>query len=163
MKKASLNKVAFLLSATITTVVALNAYGSALNIEKYRSGERLECVNMEGDRFVLSFIHSVSLTPVSDSFHLEKLPGGAFQIMQTEERFIAHGQGLPSMSTEPDVTKFEEKDGEFILHLHRKINDLIVRVDHRFKNRLHVGSQVIDLNKWPDFMGLRIRPVKSCN
>ena len=111
----------------------------------------------------MSFVHSVSLTPVEDFYRLVQVAAGRTRIIQTAERFITHGQGLPSMESEPGAVAFKsDKDG-FVVHLHRPIDDLIVRLDARFKNRLHTDRGVINLNQWPDFTGLRIVPDTSCD
>lgn len=150
------------MNAAALIAVAFNAHATSLNIEDYRSGLRLGCVLLKENRFDLSFIHSVSLTPVKDVYEIQPIINGSYKIKQTKEFFIAHGQGLPSMQNEPDVIKFEHHDGQFILHLDRPINDLIVRLDKRFKNRLHTGQNIINLNQWSDDTGLRIKPVANC-
>lgn len=142
-------------------LVASQANATALQITDYRAAQSLACVPLMDNQFALSFIHSVSLTPVEDLYQIETTAEGKYRIIQTAERFIAHGQGLPSMDGEPDAIAFEHHDGEFILHLRRPIPDLLVRTDQRFKNRLHTGTTTIDLNQWPD-TGLRIAPQHHC-
>lgn len=135
-------------------------FGAALNISQIRSETFLECVELYANSFDLTFIHSVSLTPVIDKYVITKT-GGELSILQTEEQFFAHGQGLPSLLNEPDATGFETKDGMFVLKLNRAIPDLIVRTDKRFQNRLHTGDTLVNLNQWSD-IGLHIIPIKSC-
>ena len=141
---------------------AFNAQGTSLSIANYRSGQQLACVKLKAGEFALSFIHSVSLTRVEDVYQIQQQANGNYLISQTEERFVAHGHGLPSMETEPDVLDFEHRDGRFILHLDRAINNLIVRLDRRFNNRLDTGQRLINLNQWPDDIGLHIQPTASC-
>jgi hypothetical protein len=146
----------------VTALLAVSSSGQAvgLKIIDYRGQQTLGCVNLVDQSFSLSFIHSVSLTPVIDEYHLLNTDSN-YRILQTAERFFAHGQGLPSLVDEPDAIAFEHTDGQFILKLKRNIDNLIVRTDSRFKNRLHTGSITIDLNQWPD-NGLKIYPVEHC-
>ncbi|WP_028879707.1 DUF1850 domain-containing protein [Terasakiella pusilla] len=163
MKKALSSKLKLLFGAVAFMAAAPNVYGAALDITDSRSNEKLACVELAADEFALTFIHSVSLTPVEDIYKIYKVSPDAFAIRQLEERFITHGQGLPSMDGEPDAKRFVRQDGTFILYLDRPIHDLIVRLDSRFKNRLDVGSSVINLNQWPDFSGVRLAPRKDCH
>jgi len=149
-----------LIGAAACLVGAQYLSATGLSITEYRVGKPLACIELVDDAFLLSFIHSVSLTPVYDEYKLLQ-DGGRYQILQTKERFFAHGQGLPSLVNEPDAIAFEHSDGQFILHLNRVIKNLIVRTDRRFKNQLHSGDRTINLNQWPD-TGLGIRPVGHC-
>lgn len=105
------------------------------------------------NRFALSFIHSVSLTPVRDEYVLE--PDGA--IRQTAEIFVAHGQGLPSAADEPGGLAWEHKDGRFRLTMDRPIPRLVVRTNARYENRLYAAGHTVDLNQWDD-QALDLRP-----
>lgn len=160
VKKVLLSKVCLLGIGVALSAASFSLYGAALNISQIRSEAFLECIEVKDNRFDLSFIHSVSLTPVIDQYVIT-MEGEQLSIFQTSEHFTAHGQGLPSSVDEPDAYAFESKDGEFILKLNRAIPDLIVRTDSRFKNRLHTKGVTVNLNKWSD-IGLHIVPIKSC-
>lgn len=138
------------------------SYGAGLKIGLDRSNEVLTCIPVENGRFELSFIHSVSLTPVTDYYRLLETEDAVPAIRQTAEVFVTHGQGLPSLVDEPDATAFENRDGHFVLTMDRRIDNLIVRTDQRFRNRLHTGDSTFNLNQWPD-AGLRIVPVSNCH
>lgn len=90
--------------------------------------------------FTLTWRHSVSLTPVEADYILEQ-DGG---IVQTEERFVAHGPGMAY-----DGEGWIERDGEMVLPLHRPVPRLILRTAPEHENRLIVGDQMIDLTRWP--------------
>nr|WP_251068293.1 DUF1850 domain-containing protein [Marinobacter sp. C7] len=156
-----MNKFALLLLLAGVLASAGDLQADGLEISQYREGRVLTCVPVIDAEFELSFIHSVSLTPVTDYYRLIKSPTGDLTIKQTAEVFVAHGQGLPSLVNEPDATSFEHRNGQFILKMDRKIGRLIVRTDQRFKNRLHTGNSTINLNQWPD-SGLLIAPVSNC-
>jgi len=160
VKKASLNNLIVVLGVTAIMAVTSTTQASALRIEESRTNQFLDCIELVNNAFELSFIHSVSLTPVYDSYQLVD-NNQTYNIIQTQERFFAHGQGLPSLADEPDAIAFEHSDGQFILKLQRAINNLIVRTDRRFKNRLYTGQTTINLNQWPD-TGLSILPVAHC-
>ena len=95
--------------------------------------------------FSLSFIHSVSQTPVRDDYQAID-----WRIIQTAETFQAHGAGLPSGVDEPGATGWEHHDGRFIIRMQRPIPGLVVRTDRNYNNRLHIGGQEINLNVWDD-------------
>jgi len=119
---------------------------SAVVLRRFPSSEELGRYPLAKDgRFSLSFIHSVSTTPVRDNYRVE-----GDTIIQTSETFEAHGAGLPSMFGEPGATDWEQRDGKFILHMQRPIDRLIVRTDRRYHNRLHLHDTEIDLNQWED-------------
>ena len=95
--------------------------------------------------FSLSFIHSVSQTPVRDDYQAID-----WRITQTAETFQAHGAGLPSGADEPGATGWEHRDGRFVIRMQRPIPRLIVRTDRNYHNRLHIGGREINLNAWED-------------
>ena len=160
MKRASLNKSVLPVLLVGALALAGNLGAAGVEISQYREGRLLTCVPLVDRTFELSFVHSVSLTPVTDYYRLIESPAGDLKINQTAEVFLAHGQGLPSLVDEPDATSFELRNGQFILEMDRDIGRLIVRTDKRFKNRLHTGNSVINLNQWPD-SGLMIAPVSN--
>ncbi len=103
--------------------------------------------------FALSFIHSVSLTPVRDDYVLN----ADGTIRQTAEVFVAHGQGLPSGVDDPGALAWQHEDGHFRLILDRPIPRLVVRTNRDYQNRLHAAGETVDLNQWRD-QALHLRP-----
>ncbi|AXI44037.1 DUF1850 domain-containing protein [Sulfitobacter sp. SK011] len=93
-----------------------------------------------GGTFALGFIHSVSRTPVVDTYEI-----AAGQIIQTAEIFKAHGAGLPSTTNEMHATGWRHENGHFILDLERPIGAMIVRVQPEYENTLHINGQSIAL------------------
>jgi hypothetical protein len=92
------------------------------------------------DEFRLSFVHSVSLTPVTDVYRLT--PTG---ILQTAEIFEAHGAGLPSFSDDIGALDWRHEDGKFILDMARQSDEIHVRVQRDYQNTLHIGAKSIEL------------------
>lgn len=118
--------------------------------------ELARCRLPPGGRFMLSFIHSVSQTPVTDAYRVEE-----GRIIQESETFMTHEAGLPSQVGEPGGLAWEHRDGRFILHLERPIPQLVMRTDRRYCNRLHLPDHVVDLNQWPDqALELRVEPCR---
>jgi hypothetical protein len=97
------------------------------------------------NRFSLSFIHSVSGTPVRDDY--EVVDG---LIIQVASVFETHEAGLPSLEQEPDAINWEYHDGRFLLRLRRPISQLVMRTDRRYHNRLTLNTVIHDLNQWDD-------------
>ena len=95
--------------------------------------------------FMLSFIHSVSLTRVKDYYQIRQ-----GKIIQTSEVFQAHGAGLPTSPDEPFGTGFVKTQDGFVLYMERPISTLVVRTDKRYENRLSLGDVTVDLNQWED-------------
>lgn len=117
-----------------------------LTISRFSSQLTLDHYPLPDDGgFSLSFIHSVSKTPVRDDYQAFD-----FRIIQTAETFQAHGAGLPSGIDEPGVTGWEHHDGRFVVRMKRHIPRLIVRTDRNYRNRLHIDGNAINLNAWED-------------
>jgi hypothetical protein len=124
---------------------AANACDPHVSVRTFPDGEPLAEMPLAGDgRFALTFIQSVSLTPVRDEYVLTS--DGA--IRQTAEIFIAHGQGLPSAADEPGGLAWEHEDGRFRLTMDRPIPRLVVRANARYENRLHADGRTLDLTQW---------------
>jgi hypothetical protein len=105
----------------------------------------VSCCIPVGGGFSLSFIHSVSMTPVRDDYRIE-----AGAIVQVAETFQTHEAGLPSLEQEADALGWEWQEGQFLLRMRRQIHHLVMRTDRKYRNRLHLGAQTIDLNQWDD-------------
>lgn len=90
--------------------------------------------------FALSFIHSVSRTPVTDHYRVEQ-----GRIVQTSEVFQAHGAGLPSIANDMDATGWRHEDGTFILDLRRPTGPIPLRIQAQFRNTLHAADTDLPL------------------
>lgn len=99
----------------------------------------------EDGGFSLSFIHSVSQTPVRDDYQTID-----FRIIQTAETFQTHGAGLPSGSDETGLTGWAHHGGRFVIRMQRPIPRLVVQTDRNYRNRLHIDGKEINLNEWDD-------------
>lgn len=102
--------------------------------------------------FSLSFIHSVSLTPVTDIYEIR--PTG---IHQVAEVFEAHGAGLPSFAGDIGATEWHRENGKFILEMDRQFDRIQLRIQREYRNRLHAGEQEITLADFgADVVGMEI-------
>ena len=120
--------------------------GSVLVLSQFPGGRELLRLDTGREKgFALTFIHSVSRTPVVDEYLFEQ--GG---IVQTAERFRAHGAGLPSHPNEPGGLSWEKQGEDFVLHMRRPMPKLVVRTDANYRNRLVLGRQTVNLNQWED-------------
>lgn len=93
--------------------------------------------------FSMSFLHSVTLTPVFSTYLVQDN-----HILQTQERFVTHGYGLPSQAHDNNFETWEEKDDTFIVHMNREVNPLIVRVSTEYKTTLIIRASAYSLHKY---------------
>ncbi|WP_372681187.1 DUF1850 domain-containing protein [Desulfosarcina sp.] len=137
---------AFLLAACSALDSHSDRAHPCLAISRFPSRMTLGIYRLPEDGgFSLSFIHSVSHTPVRDDYQAID-----WRIIQTAETFQAHGAGLPSGVDEPDVTGWEHDDGRFVIRMERPISRLVVRTDRNYRNRLQIDGMEINLNGWDD-------------
>jgi len=95
--------------------------------------------------FTLTYLHSVTRTPVEERYRLE----GA-TIVQTEIRFMQHGPGLP---TEADAGGAWRREGDrFVVTTARSFDAIAMRVHRDQSPRLTVARdpRPIDLAQWGD-------------
>ena len=141
---------ALVLAACIFLAAVMGLAGpgvrDSLVISQFPGGRELLRLNTGGETgFSLSFIHSVSNTPVTDEYLFAQ-----GEIIQTAERFMAHGAGLPSQPDEPGGLSWEHRGNAFVLRMHRPIPKLLVRTDRNYRNRLTLGPKEVNLNQWED-------------
>lgn len=130
----------------LAAVQCVAGTGRSLAISQFPGGMELLRLDLDGESgFSLSFIHSVSKTRVVDVYAIQQ-----GEIVQTSERFRAHGAGLPSHPGEPGGISWEREGGEFVLRMVRPIPKLVVRTDRNYQNRLILGNEIVNLNQWED-------------
>ena len=120
-----------------------------LAIASYPDGEPL--AQLAATVFEMSYVHSVTRTPVVERYRLE---GGT--IVQTELRFVEHGPGMP---TEADPgQRFERDDKGYVVTLDRRFPMVVMRVDAARSPRLSSGGVTLDLAQW----GNRALALRTC-
>lgn len=95
-----------------------------------------------GHDFALTYLHSVTLTPVESRYRLE-----ADGFRQVAELFAQHGPGLaaePVTGGQP----WRIEDGRFRVGLDRELPRIRLRVDPDYRNRLVTADREIDLTQW---------------
>lgn len=93
--------------------------------------------------FSLSFLHSVSLTTVSDVYRIE-----TDEIIQISETFSQHGAGLPSQSDDVGAIGWVHSDGLFTIELEREVSPLVIRVQSGYQNKLTQNGQEYMMENW---------------
>lgn len=128
------------------------AAGSLCLYQGYTDKELARYATDHSGSFSLSFLHSVSLTPVVDHYDIK--PGG---IHQTAEVFEAHGAGLPSFADDIGATGWHRRDGKFILEMDRHFPRIQLRIQREYLNTLHIANQSITLADFgTNSIGLKI-------
>ena len=91
--------------------------------------------------FDLTYIHSVTRTPVVETYRVE-----ADALVQTSIAFDSHGPGLP---TQPDAGEtWREVDGRFVVSMARRFERIRMRVHRDQSPQLHITGGTIDLAQW---------------
>jgi len=146
MKPAMAGVLALLLAACTASSIGTGKALNCLAVSRYPSKLMLGQYPLPEDgTFSLSFIHSVSTTPVRDDYQIADT-----RIIQIAETFQAHGAGLPSGVDEAGMTSWEHHDRRFVIRMKRPIPRLVVQTDRNYRNRLHMDGKEINLNHWPD-------------
>lgn len=104
-------------------------------------GELARIAVDENAGFALSYIHSVTLTPVVARYAV-----AGCDITQVRETFSRHGPGLASSADAPG-TAWRRQGDSFVVEMRRPISNLVVRADPEYRNRLDAGS-TLDLTRW---------------
>lgn len=125
------------LIALAFSATAASACPAGVAVVRVADGKVL--FSSQAKEFELVYRHSVTLTPVISHYRLD-----ATGIVQTEERFSAHGPGVASAGE-----GWHREGGQFVLPLERPIERLILRSAPQHENRLIVNDVAIDLFRWP--------------
>lgn len=122
--------------------LALAGGGASLCLTETRGqGREIARYPLGQDRvFSLSFIHSVSRTPVTDLYRIE-----AGEIIQTAEIFTGHGAGLPSIADDVGATGWRHEGGRFILDMRRPTGPIPLRIQAQYENILHIAGTDLPL------------------
>lgn len=112
-----------------------------LRVDNLDTGEGLLNIPVEsGDRFYLDYIHSVSKTPVLDTFQISSKG----EIVLMEEDFQWYGSGLEFVNHE-GVRIIDSEEGNSEVLLKRHFPCLLLRVGWVGKQRLTFNDKVIPL------------------
>ena len=93
-----------------------------------------------GDRFTLSYVHSVSKSRVTGTFEVTP----EYEISVRETTFGSFGPGLPDVRPGDD---YEVKGGLIRLKVNQTIPGLLFAVYPYTEHRLEIGGRTLDLSK----------------
>jgi hypothetical protein len=112
-------------------------------LTSHPDGARVSLLVLPADdtTFSISYIHSVTRTPVVERY---KLAGN--EIVETEINFEQHGPGLP---TEADAGgTFTRGNGHFIITMDRHFPTIVMQVHRDQMPRLDAGTRTLELAQW---------------
>jgi len=95
----------------------------------------------DGAAFTLTYVHSVTRTPVIERYRID-----ADTIVQFAIEFEQHGPGLPTQA-DPGQ-RFERRGGRFVVTMQRRFDVIVMRVHADQQPRLDVGQRQFDLATW---------------
>lgn len=134
--------IALILTLAAGMLVATRPAGEVLEVRHRQTGRMLwEQKVVPGDRFTVSFLHSVARSQVDETYVVET--GG--RMVLTETVYYSFGAGLP-FDLDPGQ-KFEFRDGKLILTgLNRQIGELWLAVGTIARHQLIVLGETIPLS-----------------
>lgn len=122
---------------------AAGADTACLAIASHPDGRPLAQVEAGREAFTVSYVHSVTRTPVEERYRVE---GDA--IVETEIRFRRHGPGLP---TEADAGGQWRRDGDaWVVSMARRFHTIAMRVhaDQRWRLVAEGDPRPVNLAQW---------------
>ncbi len=123
---------------------------TVLIVEEQSSGVRHELYPLD-DQFVLSYIHSVLLTPVDEHFIITE--DNALILQKTV--YESFGVGLPYEQVNDE--DFEIIDGKFILYLERRFESLNMMISPIPKHSITVNGETFQFNEMLELQDQSIR------
>ena len=114
-------------------------------LSSHPEGRPLAQIEAARDAFAISYVHSVTRTPVDERYRLD----GA-TIVQVSIRFEQHGPGLP---TEADAGgRWRREGGAYVVTMDRRLDTIAMRVSAEQKPRLTVDGdpRAVNLTQWGD-------------
>jgi hypothetical protein len=141
------------LAALASSLAAAMAQAACLSIVARPEGAPL--ARLDGvDAFAVSYVHSVTRTPVEERYRVE----GA-TIRQAEIRFVEHGPGLPTEADEGHA--FRRRDGRFVVTMDRRFEAIAMRVHADQSPRLATAGRDVDLAAWGN-RSIALVPAGDC-
>jgi len=134
---------AALLAALAPGLAAAAPDSACLSLLANPGGEALLSFGLPGGEpaFTISYVHSVTRTPVIETYRVE-----GDVIVQTQIRFAQHGPGLPTQADAGGT--FERREGQFVVTMARRFPVILMRVHADQRPRLAAGGATLDLAEW---------------
>ena len=114
-------------------------------LASHPDGDPLAQVEAARGGFTISYVHSVTRTPVVERYRLDDAA-----IVQVSIRFEQHGPGLP---TEADAGgRWRREDGAYVVSMERRLDSIAMRVHADQQPRLAVDGdpREVNLAQWGD-------------
>lgn len=113
---------------------------TVLKFTTTQEGKAVLCAEMvEGEEFILSFIHSVNRRPVYDTLRIE-----GNHLLIVKSRFDSFGAGMPETSTENGKLQFD-KDGWLVWTANRPVPEVNLSVGRVANHSLSLKGREIKL------------------
>lgn len=114
---------------------------ACLSLTTVPDGRVLALLPVAAPTFDVTYIHSVTHTPVVETYRVDR-----GTLVETAIVFEQHGPGLP---TEPDPGQtWADRDGHFVVTLDRRFQTIRMRVHRDQSPQLAIGARRIDLAGW---------------
>ena len=114
---------------------------ACVDIAAHPAGGRLARIAVRGSAFTISYLHSVTRTPVDERYRVQGL-----EIVQEAIAFSEHGPGLPTVAD--DDGRFEQRDGRMTMTMQRRMPSMVMRVHADQAPRLVADERTHDLSAW---------------
>jgi hypothetical protein len=127
----------------VPSLAAAAAGPACLAVASHPDGAPLARVEAERGAFTISYVHSVTRTPVEERFRTD---GPA--IVETEMRFRRHGPGLP---TEADAGGSWRREGDvYVVTMERRFDAIPIRVhaDQQWRMSVEGDPRPVNLAQW---------------
>lgn len=114
----------------------------AYTLEITENGNRIFSTQIKsGDRFSLSYIHSIQLSPVTENFEIDQ----DHHIILTDMTFSDHGAGLPYNAF---CGVFSTQNGKFrISNMNMPFSEINLRVGREYDNVFIMGNRTVNLSE----------------
>ncbi len=117
------------------------AFAACLELASHPDGFPLERVALPAPDFAITYLHSVTRTPVEERYRTD----GA-TLVETQMTFSQHGPGLPT-AADPGGTMLTV-DGRVVVTMARSFDAIVMRVHADQSPQLHASGRAIDLAAW---------------
>ena len=119
------------------------ASAACLALTSHPDGAGLSLFALPGEdpSFTITYVHSVTRTPVMERYEL-----AGSEIVETEIRFEQHGPGLPTEADRGGT--FSHSDGRFVVTMDRHFPTIVMQVHRDQSPRLDAGTRSLDLAQW---------------
>jgi hypothetical protein len=130
-------------AAVLLSTAACGVRACEVRVLEARSGKVLQAIALGSlRRFDLTYLHSVTHTPVRETLALEQEG-----LVQQRIEFTEQGPGMPTQVLEGE--RFTREGGRFVFdQMHRPVQALRMRVDPAQRQALEAGGQTYSLVRW---------------